>query len=669
MRRTCVLTLISLVFAASARPQSQLDKVIEELRSEVRPGDAMDYLYRVYTTDRWFTFPKFQETAEYLKAAMSAAGLKDVELVSPPADGVTQYGFWTMPLAWDVKSATLEIVEPGVPPATRVLADYRKIPASLGMWSGPTPPEGITAEVVELRSLNAAEIEKADLKGKFVMVRQDMSSRKLPLIRKGVIGVISGHTESPDLRDAHWWMNAWGDNGWGFTKKSTSLPAFSISLRQADMISGLLARGGRVRVRAKVDSRYYVGTYPYATAVLKGSGSDEEVLELGHTTEIGANDNAAGVAVMMEAISSLNRLIEAGKLPRPRRGIRILAMPEMYGSMHYVAANPERIRRTVAAICLDTGAGLYSLAGSEYTFHLNPDVARSYTDALILRIAERHFSARPGQRKFYWAPFKAGTDTLYSDPTIGIPTVWAYGGSGIPVHHNSEDTPDRVDQRSLADGIVVTAAYLYLIASAGEAEVPWLVEITAERGHENMLRAANLALERLGRAGDAAARGAALHEGLERMVYAADREQQAVLSTLRLAAPERREPLRASLAPTLRAIRSFAAGQSERLSEAAGRVKPVAPADRQLDEAARMVVTRKRFGNITFDDLPRDQWGGYPSAAWDATLIAALDWCDGRRNLAEVIRLTRLERGASNFNFVGYFRFLAQHGYVELADK
>lgn len=644
MRRTCVLTLIPLVFATLARPQSQLDKVIEELRLEVRPGDAMDHVYRVYTTDRWFTFPKFQETAEYLKAAMSAAGLKDVELVSPPADGVTQYGFWTMPLAWDVKSATLEIVEPGVPAAMRVLCDYRKIPASLGMWSGPTPPEGLTAEVVELRSLNAAEIEKADLKGKFAMVRQSTYTNKLPLIRKGAIGVISGWTESPDLRDAHWWMNYWGDSGWGFTKTSTPLPSFSISLRQADMISGLLARGGRVRVRAKVDSRYYVGTYPYTTAVLKGSGSDEEVLELGHTTEIGANDNAAGVAIMMEAISSLNRLIEAGKLPRPRRGIRMLAMPEMYGSMHYVAANPERIRRTVAAICLDTGAGLYHLAGSEFGFYLNPDVARSYTDALILRIAERYFSARTGRRKFHWAPFMAGTDTLYSDPIIGIPTVWVYGGSGVPVHHNSEDTPDRVDPRSLADGIVVTAAYLYLIASAGEAEVPWLAEITAARGYENLLRAAS--------------------QGPERIAYTADREEEAVLSTLRLAPPDKREGLRASLAPKLRALRSFTAG----LSEAAGGAKRAAPADAQLEQAARMVVTRKRFGNIPLDDLPRDQWE-YPSAAWDARLITVLNWCDGRRSLAEAIRLTRMEYGASNFDFVGYFRFLAKHGYVELAEK
>jgi hypothetical protein len=77
------------------------------------------------------------------------------------------------------------------------------------------------------------------------------------------------------------------------------------------------------------------------------------------------------------------------------------------------------------------------------------------------------------------------------------------------------------------------------------------------------------------------------------------------------------------------------------------------------------VVKRKRFGTITLDDLPRDQWQGYPSGAWDLIPITALYWCDGHRNLAEVIHLTRLEQGATDFDFVGYFRFLRDHGYVE----
>ena len=81
------------------------------------------------------------------------------------------------------------------------------------------------------------------------------------------------------------------------------------------------------------------------------------------------------------------------------------------------------------------------------------------------------------------------------------------------------------------------------------------------------------------------------------------------------------------------------------------------------------MVKRKRFGTLPLDDLPVEQWEGYPYASWDLVPVTALYWCDGRRNLAEVIRLTRMEHDAGGFDFTGYFRFLAKHGYVELVSR
>ena len=51
-------------------------------------------------------------------------------------------------------------------------------------------------------------------------------------------------------------------------------------------------------------------------------------------------------------------------------------------------AHPERMKKTVAAMTVDTPAASYDLAGTEYTFYMNPQVAMSYTDALIQRIAK-----------------------------------------------------------------------------------------------------------------------------------------------------------------------------------------------------------------------------------------------------------------------------------------
>jgi hypothetical protein len=407
-----------------------------------------------------------------------------------------------------------------------------------------------------------------------------------------------------------------------------------------------------------VDSRYYPGSYPYITGVLPGTGP-EEVLTLGHTSEQGAQDNATGVAATLAAVATLNRLVEKDRLPKPKRSIRVLHMGEMYGSMHYVAHNPERIRRTVAAMCVDTPAASYDLAGTEYTFYMNPHVAKDFTDAFILKVASEYLPEVG--RPWYEKPFTTGTDTYLAEPMVGIPTVWGYSGSGVETHHNSEDTPGRVDPRSLRDISTIDAAFLYFIANADEAEALWLARLSESRGYIQILKAASPFLDEPGRL---------IAKAEAKIAYAVDRESQAVSSVLRLVPEDRRTALRGSLEPMLESLRKFGEAQSNRIRNAAGGTagaRAPEPTDPRLAEAPKIVVKRKRFGTLPLDDLPHEQWGGYPSGAWAAVPTIALYWCDGHRNLAEVIRLTRMELGPADFDFVGYFRFLRDHGYVEFA--
>ncbi len=665
---------------ALAVAQSHLESLISEIAAEVKPLEGMEYMRRVYATDRWFTFPKFHETAGYLKRTLEDIGLRNVEIIDAPADGLSQFGYWTMPLAWDVKQARLEITQPAVSEKFRVLADYQTTPTSLGMWSGPTPPHGVNAEVIELKESSPDAIEKLDLKGKLVLTNQNPASIKWLLAKKGALGAINAFTENPLLKDGRQWINAWGDNGWAFTKGNAPLLCFSIAPRQADFLRKLIAQHGKVYVKATVNSRYYSGTYPYVTGNIPGASSKEEVLMLGHTSEQGANDNASGVAAMLESLATLERLIVSGKLPRPARSIRILAMGELYGSMHYVATNPERVRQTVAAMCIDTPAGFYHLAGTEYTFYMNPHVAKSYVDALILNVASAYLSNLPSPRTWHWNKFATGTDTYLSDPMIGIPTVWPYGGTGVHTHHNSEDKPDTVDPRSLRDLSVIIAAFVYVVASAGEPQAYWHAEVAQTRGYEEILQTVSPILDRVFSLVSLEELERTLELGLALIAYDVDRENQAILSVLRLVDEGRRDQLLPTLAPILERARRFGEDQSNRLRETVNRrareIKISAPInpglqipDPQLIEAEAMVVKRKRIGTIPLDEIPPYQREGYPSGAWAIVPITALYWCDGHRNLAEVIRLTQFELGPVKFDFVGYFRFLEKHGYVDLVRR
>ncbi len=656
-----------LLLPGAAWPQVNVKTVLDGIRSGVKPDEAMEYMRHVYSTDRWFTFPKFQQTAEYLKQAMTQAGLENVEVLGATADGVTQFGFWTEPLAWDVKQAKLELLGEDLPAEFRVLADYEKVPSSLGMWSGPTPPGGITAEIVEWNP-------DGDMRGKLVLTKQNPANLKWNLVKKGALGAINTFTENPELKNGRQWINAWGDNGWAFTKTSTPLICFSITPRQAEFVRRRLAAGRSMRAHALVDTRYYTGVYPYVTGVVPGAEPDEEVLTLGHSSEQGAQDNATGVAAQLESLATIHRLISAGKLARPKRTIRILLMGEMYGSMPYVATHAERMKRTVAAMTVDTPAAPYDLAGTEYTFYMNPHVAKSYVDAFVLHVAALYFP-KVG-RPWHWHEFMVGTDTYLAEPTVGVPTVWPYSGTGIVTHHNSEDTPDKVDVRSLRDLAIVNATYLYTLAGAGEADILWLAELAANRGQEQILDVAAPFINRALLATDGGELTRILAHGIEKIRYSVDRESQSVLSAGRLGSQDSQGILR----PLVEDLGHYGDAQVARLRVAVnhraseiGMGQPVEPrveSDPQLEEAAHIVVKRKRFGTIPLDEIHPDEREGYPSGAWDERVIAAVYWCDGQRNLAEVIRLARLELDDGNqFDYVGYFKFLERRGYVEITKR
>ena len=107
LRHTLALCVLAPALASGAG--HRLTTVLEVVGSEVKAERAMEHMREVYSRDRWFTFTKFEQTARCLARAMKSAGLGQVEIVHPPADGISQFGYWTMPLAWDVRLARMRL--------------------------------------------------------------------------------------------------------------------------------------------------------------------------------------------------------------------------------------------------------------------------------------------------------------------------------------------------------------------------------------------------------------------------------------------------------------------------------------------------------------------------------------------------------------------------------
>ena len=108
LRCAAILSLCSRLFSAT---NPHFDQALGEIRKALDSDRAMEIMRTVYSTDRYFTFPRFEQTSAYLKGEMERLNLHNVEIVGAPADGVHQTGFWTAPLAWDAKAARLEILD------------------------------------------------------------------------------------------------------------------------------------------------------------------------------------------------------------------------------------------------------------------------------------------------------------------------------------------------------------------------------------------------------------------------------------------------------------------------------------------------------------------------------------------------------------------------------
>ena len=631
---------------------------------------AFDDASAIHSVDRHFRFSSFHESARYSAERLRGAGLSDVQIVEAPADGRSVFGDWKMPLAWEVTEASFDLIASGG--GVQRIADRGEVPQCLAMWSGPTSPEGVEAEIVRVKNpADTSSYAPEMVRGKIVFTSSHPHQVKRLLADLGVVGVLSDHLHrGARLPDATAWVNSWSDDpgGWGFVAGDTPSWAFLISPNQGEKIRARLEAGERLRGRAVVRSRLEPGTLPAITGVISG-GSKEEVVLIGHQFEVGAIDNAAGIAIMIEAVRALQQLIGQAKLAAPTRSIRVLFVSECYSNLYWWEKS-KRARHTVAGLCLDSPVGAPDLALRPMEIHVNPHAQMSYTDALVTELTRQVMAADP---IYAWGevPFSM-TDNLIADTTINIPCPWIGGHSRT--WHTSADTAKLLPVEVMGLVGQITAAYAYLAATADREQVLDFAHLAAARGKQSLSAAGVSELSRLREL-----RETDLDDAMTQISYLAERHAEAVASVLHLVpAPERRQMrphVRALGKETRRAGRDEAAA----LARQAGRPGHVVAAREPEGALAAIRPRRLVLGPVAFDRLTPEQREGRPSPRWSPALFFLLNWCDGKRSLAEAchlaareVRDTRTLRpdelakqiDPTSPSMPDYFEFLRRSGYV-----
>ena len=647
-----------------------INTILNTIERHISKDRLLENVETIQAIDKYFTMPKFMESSKVIAKHFEECGL-EAEVLEFPADGATRMGDWTMPLAWDCTSAKLTITSP----YSEILCDREAVAQCVGMWSAPTDENGIAAEIVgplfqdsngnlllETQEGNRA-VSDEEIEGRFLFTTQPPRSIRSHAIRVKAAAIITStmHRNKP-LHDATAWINNWADRAdrWAFTKQDTPVSCFVITPNKGKALTKKLHEG-TVEAHGVINSRLYEGILPVATGLIRGE-TDEEILMLGHGFEIGANDNATGVAAIMESAEVLAKLIREGVIPRPRVGVRFLVMSECYGTMAYALSNPERMKKTLSALNLDS-IGVYQhktnmIMPLTYSPNSNPSLG----DALAYDMFSSYITKRDPY--FAWQEHSfAPNDSSISDPIIDTPTV--YLGGQDDFWHTTSDTLENIDTHIFSTMVAASASWVYALANGSSTVVRELATLAARFGQRSVI---NIATE----FENALKTNNELNIALDSLSHVAKVAHNRCDSA-KAFTPNIDKELENTLTQAHELIDMQTNIECDRLRAICpNAIKTEKP--EWWEEASSIVVERLVPGVINLDDVSPEEIGSFAGKTWDAIFTNILFRCDNNRTLAEAIHLGTMDSNAySNLgsipSYIKFIRFAETQGLVKIHKR
>jgi len=480
------------------------------VKEELSGNVAKSFVEKISGFHRIQASTMFHEAAKYVKSELLKIGLKDAAIERFPSDGATKYWTYLSPVGWEAKRAELRLLEP----EEKLLVRYEEVPTCLHTYSNATPPDGITAEIVEV----GAGTKAKDYKGKEVGGKFVLATGRARLVHEqavynfGAASVITDTLpyemknvrESIDLPDAYGYQSIW------LTAEELDKVAFgfSITRRQGNYLRSLLKDGKPVKLKAKVDTRLFPSNLDVVTATTRGNSKpDEDIFLIAHLChpKPSANDNASGSGLLLEIARTIKTLVDSDRIAPPARTIRFIWVPETFGSVAYLSSHEELYSRLVAGINLDMVGQDQELCKSTLQLDRTPDSLPSYLNDFVFSLLEQSVKEFDTPTAFGSAStfryrtnaFSGGSDHAeFNSSTVGVPCVMLLQWPDL-YYHTSMDTIDKVSSDSLKRvGWVATVATLAL-ANATTEETLLLASQTATRGVARIEEASREAFKKL----------------------------------------------------------------------------------------------------------------------------------------------------------------------------
>ena len=618
----------------------QIDALYTALRDELSGALALDTATAIARFNRITGSSDFAAAVDLLAAQLRRAKLDRVHIERFPIDGEQCYMGRVFAPAYEPHSARLRVVSP----TAYTICDYRETPMCLPSNTPATPPEGITAEVVDVgRGDRAEDYAGRDVAGKAVMasgLTTDVYNLAVGQFAAVCVMTTNMYAWSnlperkrsmTDLPDATHLARLYHDR-----EQPRTAPAFSITYRHAERLRAQLAHGP-VTIHATVEAENKAGELLVLEGTIAGSDlAHEEVWLLAHLChpKPGACDNGSGVALGVEIFRAIAAAIQTGTLPRPRRTLRLLLLPEVSGTQAYMDRYEGRMDQVIAGINLDMVGANTALTGAYLRVVQTPWSRPSFLNHLAGYLLEQTSLGSTSHIRheavcdwlYALAPYDKGSDhDVLLNSRFAIPSVFFFNWPHR-YYHTDLDTPEKLDAGEFARTGVVAGTMALVVASLNGAmagEVLQLLQAEAVHG-----------LTRLAQGSAAGPRAATAEAQALRVAACAAMEEGALCSVAAALPAAERTAIEGARRNATAALAAWQTALDQATGGSAGGIP-----QRATVWPINMGNVAKATGDMRLTTLRA------AVADFDDKAIAALNYANGTRTVAQIARLVAGELG------------------------
>jgi aminopeptidase YwaD len=484
--------------ALDATLANRVDPVIDSLWTRFDQQRALAHVNYISQFWRLGGNPGYDATLDRVHQRLIASGFN---AVASRADrdrvqSSTWFESYQNPAkSWTYSVGTVALARPGQPDEIVLSRAQQQIALCINSFS--TPPSGVVVPLVDVGTGAESDYTGKNVRGAVVLGDAPAGTLwRVAILGHGAAGIISTELSpvvSPDPpgtpprpRD-QWEVLEWGSIPYdeahpGFGFKAS--PRAAARLRRA-----LLNGGGRASVHVTVTSAFADNPVRTLVAEIPGrTAPGERVIVTAHVQEPGANDNASGVATLVELARALRLSIANGQIAAPNRTITFLWLEEISGSRQWLKDHADEAKNVRDMFSLDMVGEDIAKTGGTFLIERSPDPGAvwerpwdPHTDwgkgdvrpeqlsgdlindlhlALCLRVA----------RKSNWIvrtnPYEGGSDhTVFGQ--AGVPAVldWHFTDR---YYHTNLDTPDKTSPGEMRNVASAVGASAWLLASADE---------------------------------------------------------------------------------------------------------------------------------------------------------------------------------------------------------